>query len=495
MEGLETGPLTADPLLSQALSSLPSNRLHDHHPSLPSPSDDFSDLLHPGLDHSYNQFATLQPLAPLPPISTVTGQCRPAPSPPRQPPVSNTQSAFYFPPTTAQSFPFNNINIKYEYEVKSDSAEHSPHETNGVTLPQDFSPHGIQDPMFSSGVFSHTSYNSPMEQRQPRSPKLEKPYFDNYVGDETPELKSLSPDLGGDCGDGDELDTKELATRISAELKRYSIPQAIFAQRVLCRSQGTLSDLLRNPKPWPKLKSGRETFRRMAKWLQEPEHQRMGALRFAASTIAGTKRRDDTPGNGPKKPRLVFTDIQRRTLQAIFKETKRPSREMQHTISQQLNLDPNTVSNFFMNARRRGHDREDESGDGASIASSTDHTQCIDDEQRYQSAPPDPTNASICSYVQTEEIHKLIDTQDLDLGDSIIVSKSQHHQNLEDQEEDEEPHFKVIKREVGKGGQPRVIDVLKSQMPIYAVRPNGHQNNAIITGSHVIQPNPVFEQL
>ncbi|XP_015274322.1 PREDICTED: one cut domain family member 2, partial [Gekko japonicus] len=67
----------------------------------------------------------------------------------------------------------------------------------------------------------------------------------------------------------------------SAELKRYSIPQAIFAQRVLCRSQGTLSDLLRNPKPWSKLKSGRETFRRMWKWLQEPEFQRMSALRLA----------------------------------------------------------------------------------------------------------------------------------------------------------------------------------------------------------------------
>lgn len=44
-------------------------------------------------------------------------------------------------------------------------------------------------------------------------------------------------------------------------------------------------------------------------------------------------------------------------LQAIFKETKRPSREMQLTISQQLQLDPTTVANFFMNARRRGHDR------------------------------------------------------------------------------------------------------------------------------------------
>jgi hypothetical protein len=81
----------------------------------------------------------------------------------------------------------------------------------------------------------------------------------------------------------EELNTKELAQRISSELKRYSIPQAVFAQRVLCRSQGTLSDLLRNPKPWSKLKSGRETFRRMWKWLQEPEFQRMSALRLAGN--------------------------------------------------------------------------------------------------------------------------------------------------------------------------------------------------------------------
>lgn len=81
----------------------------------------------------------------------------------------------------------------------------------------------------------------------------------------------------------EEINTKELAQRISAELKRYSIPQAIFAQRVLCRSQGTLSDLLRNPKPWSKLKSGRETFRRMYKWLEEPEFQRMSALRLAGT--------------------------------------------------------------------------------------------------------------------------------------------------------------------------------------------------------------------
>ncbi|XP_014071857.1 hepatocyte nuclear factor 6-like isoform X1 [Salmo salar] len=88
---------------------------------------------------------------------------------------------------------------------------------------------------------------------------------------------------GGGSGQVEEINTKEVAQRITAELKRYSIPQAIFAQRILCRSQGTLSDLLRNPKPWSKLKSGRETFRRMWKWLQEPEFQRMSALRLAVA--------------------------------------------------------------------------------------------------------------------------------------------------------------------------------------------------------------------
>ncbi|XP_041741244.1 one cut domain family member 2-like isoform X2 [Coregonus clupeaformis] len=183
---------------------------------------------------------------------------------------------------------------------------------------------------------------------------------------------SSSGQQGNNSGQLEEINTKEVAQRITAELKRYSIPQAIFAQRVLCRSQGTLSDLLRNPKPWSKLKSGRETFRRMWKWLQEPEFQRMSALRLAAC-----KRKEQDPSkernNTPKKSRLVFTDLQRRTLLAIFKENKRPSKEMQMTISQQLGLELTTVSNFFMNARRRSLDKwmDEGSPGGASSASSS----------------------------------------------------------------------------------------------------------------------------
>ncbi|NXD29239.1 ONEC2 protein, partial [Spelaeornis formosus] len=190
------------------------------------------------------------------------------------------------------------------------------------------------------------------------------------------EVPARPPPAAGPPGSGagqlEEINTKEVAQRITAELKRYSIPQAIFAQRVLCRSQGTLSDLLRNPKPWSKLKSGRETFRRMWKWLQEPEFQRMSALRLAAC-----KRKEQEPNkernNSQKKSRLVFTDLQRRTLFAIFKENKRPSKEMQITISQQLGLELTTVSNFFMNARRRSLEKwqDDLSSGGSSSAPST----------------------------------------------------------------------------------------------------------------------------
>lgn len=78
-------------------------------------------------------------------------------------------------------------------------------------------------------------------------------------------------------------------------------------------------------------------------------------------TPEACKRKEQDPSkdrsNTPKKSRLVFTDLQRRTLLAIFKENKRPSKEMQLTISQQLGLELNTVSNFFMNARRRSLDK------------------------------------------------------------------------------------------------------------------------------------------
>ncbi|XP_023700349.2 one cut domain family member 2-like [Paramormyrops kingsleyae] len=212
-------------------------------------------------------------------------------------------------------------------------------------------PHGHQAPMYG-----HPYQQHPLSRRTSASPLNE----------------DISPGLqvGGSGGGGEEINTKEVAQRIITELKRYSIPQAIFAERVLCRSQGTLSDLLRNPKPWGKLKSGRETFKRMSRWLQEPEFQRMATLRLEAC-----KRKEQDQGKlernqGPKRTRLVFTDLQRRTLMAIFRENQRPTKDLQVTISQQLGLELTTVSNFFMNARRRNLDRWADEGRPSSTGSS-----------------------------------------------------------------------------------------------------------------------------
>ncbi|ERE82930.1 Homeodomain-related containing protein [Cricetulus griseus] len=64
--------------------------------------------------------------------------------------------------------------------------------------------------------------------------------------------------------------------------------------------------------------------------------------------IMACKRKEQEPNkdrnNSQKKSRLVFTDLQRRTLFAIFKENKRPSKEMQITISQQLGLELTTYA-------------------------------------------------------------------------------------------------------------------------------------------------------
>ncbi|VDO21343.1 unnamed protein product [Haemonchus placei] len=204
-------------------------------------------------------------------------------------------TSYFFPPSS-QSFNYN-VNIKYEYDLKSeDDSNGSPTGQPPSSTPSEYSSSHVSQPTDNS--FSSSNFVPAYSGLEIRSPKLEKEsFFNGFTNgdcdaddDSACMTKNCSPLANGhgspegeEEDDGEELNTKDLAQRISAELKRYSIPQAIFAQKILCRSQGTLSDLLRNPKPWSKLKSGRETFRRMAKWLQEPEFKRMSDLRMAGS--------------------------------------------------------------------------------------------------------------------------------------------------------------------------------------------------------------------
>ena len=91
-------------------------------------------------------------------------------------------------------------------------------------------------------------------------------------------------------------------------------------------------------------------------------------LRSLTNVFAVHKQKEQpamkTSPDQPKKHRLVFSEAQRRTLRAIFKETPRPTKEMQIAISRQLGLELTTVANFFMNARRRCRDKWQEEEEG-----------------------------------------------------------------------------------------------------------------------------------
>ncbi|XP_045549935.1 one cut domain family member 2 isoform X2 [Salmo salar] len=360
------------------------------------------DISPPGMGMN-GTYTTLTPLQPLPPISTVSDKFHhPHHHHHHHQRLSGNVSGSFTLMRDERCLPaMNNIYSPYHKDMTGMGQSLSPLASsplgNGLgplhNTQQNLHNYGTHghDKMLSSNFDAHTAMLARGDQHLSRGlggptagmmPHLNGMHHSGHPGhpqSHGPVLASnrdrppsSSGQQGNNSGQLEEINTKEVAQRITAELKRYSIPQAIFAQRVLCRSQGTLSDLLRNPKPWSKLKSGRETFRRMWKWLQEPEFQRMSALRLAAC-----KRKEQDPSkernNTPKKSRLVFTDLQRRTLLAIFKENKRPSKEMQITISQQLGLELTTVSNFFMNARRRSLDKwmDEGSPGGASTASSS----------------------------------------------------------------------------------------------------------------------------
>ncbi|XP_037613757.1 hepatocyte nuclear factor 6 isoform X2 [Sebastes umbrosus] len=387
----------------------------------------------PGMSSS-STYTTLTPLQPLPPISTVSDKFHHHHHPHHHHPhhhqriPGNVTGSFTLMREDRSLAPMNSLYPSYHHHKDpcmgqslsplSGSGLASIHTTQAGSIPPPYAHPGAAMPgekmLTPSGFEAHhpamLGRHTTEQQHMSSSAGMvqinglhhhhhhhlhaHQGHVQGLHGGNSREQASGPGQQGGGAGGGgvngggqmEEVNTKEVAQRITTELKRYSIPQAIFAQRVLCRSQGTLSDLLRNPKPWSKLKSGRETFRRMWKWLQEPEFQRMSALRLAGYTTTkqatycepemcinpvfiACKRKEQDHGRSErgsvsKKPRLVFTDVQRRTLHAIFKENKRPSKELQITIAQQLGLELATVSNFFMNARRRSLDKWVDDGSG-----------------------------------------------------------------------------------------------------------------------------------
>ncbi|CAP36725.2 Protein CBG19488 [Caenorhabditis briggsae] len=162
------------------------------------------------------------------------------------------------------------------------------------------------------------------------------------------------------------LDTKILCDSILQEMKTRYISQSIFATRVANRSQGTLSELLRKPKPWDSLKSGRGTYVRFFNWYQLPENQRMEIVDKKINwpvpekkEVAGRRATEAATGvPAKKKPRTEFHPVQRSALQTIFEENPKPSADVMAHIARNLKLDIGAVENFFQNTRKRTNDQE-----------------------------------------------------------------------------------------------------------------------------------------
>lgn len=145
-------------------------------------------------------------------------------------------------------------------------------------------------------------------------------------------------------------------------------------------SQGSVSELLSKPKPWHMLSiKGREPFIRMQLWLNDPLNiEKLQALKSERKDVFLTKRKRlggggvdsssdrsspadssdmyanqiDSPGSA-KKQRVLFTDEQKEALNVAFTLEPYPSTATMDFLSQELNLEPRSISNWFHNHRMR----------------------------------------------------------------------------------------------------------------------------------------------
>ena len=160
----------------------------------------------------------------------------------------------------------------------------------------------------------------------------------------------------------------------------------LFGEAVLGLSQGSVSELLSKPKPWHMLSiKGREPFIRMQLWLNDPQNieklQMLKNERRESASGPGKRKRlqggsgvdsnsdrsspadpsdiyassADSPGSvsAAKKQRVLFSDEQKEALKIAFALDPYPSTAAMDYLSQELNLESRSISNWFHNHRMR----------------------------------------------------------------------------------------------------------------------------------------------
>ncbi|XP_040579143.2 LOW QUALITY PROTEIN: homeobox protein cut [Lepeophtheirus salmonis] len=176
-----------------------------------------------------------------------------------------------------------------------------------------------------------------------------------------------------------ELDTQAITTKAKEVLLANNVGQKLFGESVLGLSQGSVSELLSKPKPWHMLSiKGREPFIRMQLWLNDPQNiEKLQLLKNEklakrkrglpgsgdsnsdrsspadASDMYHSGAESPGGGTGAKKPRALFTEEQKEGLKVAFALDPYPSNSTMEFLSQELNLESRSISNWFHNHRMR----------------------------------------------------------------------------------------------------------------------------------------------
>ncbi|EGT41425.1 hypothetical protein CAEBREN_19537 [Caenorhabditis brenneri] len=156
-------------------------------------------------------------------------------------------------------------------------------------------------------------------------------------------------------------DTREIMNNLKQRLSQIEISQAVFAEKILGRSQGTLCDLLKNPKPWAELRCGKETYTRIYNWLRLDEDvgkelcwlPTEEVAKVIGNGIFGKRTRgfygSSHPYGNPRKPRYRFTEEQRAQL---LRFESAPTKTRVKEISREMSIPLESVKNFFKNLKR-----------------------------------------------------------------------------------------------------------------------------------------------
>ncbi|CAH1800972.1 unnamed protein product, partial [Owenia fusiformis] len=192
-----------------------------------------------------------------------------------------------------------------------------------------------------------------------------------------------------------ELDTLAITSKVREVLQFHNLGQKLFGEAILGLSQGSVSELLSKPKPWPMLSlKGREPFIKMHMWLTDPHN--IDRLRLYQTELRAHRSRkrssddsiDFSPSNN-KKQRVFFTEEQKDSLRQAYNSDPYPNQTTIEVLAAQLGVTPKTVINWFHNHRMRAK-QQIHITNGVKVESN-DESNCSDSVTSERSFPMEPT--------------------------------------------------------------------------------------------------------